>query len=98
MRFGQPPEGPRCWAFRLGRAGVAVAVPGDEGGQENPGEPDAEQPEHDVLLDQVGPLGLVGGLADGVEELVELLVGLEEGLLLAHDHGGSLRRANICVE
>ena len=36
---------------------------------------------------------VVGGVADGVEELVELLVGLEEGLLLAHDHGGSLGRA-----
>ena len=32
------------------------------------------------------------GVMDGGDKLIELGLGLEEGLLLAHDHGGSLGR------
>ena len=36
---------------------------------------------------------MLDGRLDGVEELLELLMGLEEGLLLSQDHGGSLGQA-----
>lgn len=74
-----------------GLSEVAVAVLGDEEVQE--GQSEAEQLSHQVAFDLIDPPGFFDGRTNGFDELIELGLGLEEGLLLVHDHGGSLGRA-----
>ena len=46
----------------------------------------------DTPTDLIDPAGLFNGLIDGSNELIELGLGLEDRLLFADDHGGSLGR------
>ena len=73
-----------------GRPEVAVAVLRDEEIQE--GQAEVEQLRHEVALDLIDPPVSLDGRMDGIDELPELGLGLEEGLFLVHDHGGSLGR------
>ena len=67
------------------RAEVAVALGGDEGRQQ--GMAEAEQLPEDFPLHGVDPLSVPGGLLDEVPQGIELVLGLEGGLLGCDDHG-----------
>ena len=84
VAFGQPPHDSTLGRLGL-RAEVAVALGGDEGRQQ--GVTEAEQLPEDFPFHGVDPPAVLGGLVHEVPQGVELVSGLEGGLLGCDDHG-----------
>jgi hypothetical protein len=84
VALGQPPHGAALGRLGLG-AEVAVARSGDEGRQQ--GVTEAEELSEESPFHRVDALAVSGGLLDEVPQSIELVLGLESGLLGCDDHG-----------
>ena len=82
--LGQPPD--EMPPGRLGlRPEVAVTLSGDDGRQQDVSQP--EQLPEDLPFHRVDPQAVLGGPLDELPQGVELVVGLDGGLLDGHHQG-----------
>jgi hypothetical protein len=83
MGLGQSMEGPDPGCLD-GRPEVAIALAGDEEGQQVV--PEGEEVPHQVPLHGIDPLAILTGLPHEAQEVIEPLLGLEGSLLRGDDH------------